>query len=665
LLLVECASALVIAPTLLIWLPRRRAPGARGTGLPEHGLDGLACGWIIAIGATCLALHATQHDAAAGWLIAAAFFGPMFSALRGRAAAAAAALVLAAVVILGVRGRLHPEIDGWALEQGLLPAWLMLSIGAVYVHLLCAMAAERQRQTRALQDAAHRSEIAGLPNVRGLQRMLAKLAGGRVARPFRALELALPDVARFGELAGRAAMLELETSAAIRLQQAFAGRAPVIAHLATGRFAVLVPASVEHDDLRERIRAAIDARPFRLAGRALGLRAAVGVIDVPAGVRADPEAILPALSLAQQRAAASPSRFHACPLDAEELRQVWLDLDEELVVRRAIDAGRIRLLAQAIEAVQPDPAMPGLRYEVFARLLDEAGTEMAPARFLPVVERAGLAREFDTLVIRTVLAALAADRDLQFDTRTCAINITGPTLADPGFARTLQQMLVAQSIAPCLIALEISDTEALAGSTVAQASLQRLAALGIGIAFDDFGAGLASFEHLKRFRPQALKIDGPFVQGLGDEALDRELVQAIVRVARAIGARTVAEWVETDALRERLAALGVDDLQGFAIGRPKPLAELGAEYRARMGVTATTPTLATTVALTTRTRVAAPHPGLASPHNAPTMAADFGVPSLSDQAVSAAMSQQASPFDAPPMPPAPRHETDAGMMLPV
>ena len=98
--------------------------------------------------------------------------------------------------------------------------------------------------------------------------------------------------------------------------------------------------------------------------------------------------------------------------------------------------------------------------------------------------------------------------------------------------------------------------------------------IGLSIAVDDFGTGLATFDYLRKFKPQWLKIDGSFVRSIETDALNREIVQSIVRVAHVIGAQTVAEYVESDAIGQQLAALGVDCLQGYAIGKPMPLDDL-------------------------------------------------------------------------------------------
>jgi EAL domain-containing protein (putative c-di-GMP-specific phosphodiesterase class I) len=107
--------------------------------------------------------------------------------------------------------------------------------------------------------------------------------------------------------------------------------------------------------------------------------------------------------------------------------------------------------------------------------------------------------------------------------------------------------------------------------------MRRLRRIGCGVALDDFGTGLSSLSYLRQLPVTTLKIDGSFVRDILKDTRSESMVQAIAQLARGMGITTVAEYVETDELRHRIAALGVDYGQGFAIGRPTPLQEVLAE----------------------------------------------------------------------------------------
>jgi EAL domain-containing protein (putative c-di-GMP-specific phosphodiesterase class I) len=104
--------------------------------------------------------------------------------------------------------------------------------------------------------------------------------------------------------------------------------------------------------------------------------------------------------------------------------------------------------------------------------------------------------------------------------------------------------------------------------------MQRLRKLGCSFALDDFGTGLSSLVYLKSLPVDVLKIDGAFVRDAGINPRTESMMRAIAQLARTMGMETVAEYVETDELRARMAALGVDYGQGFAIGRPVPVRQV-------------------------------------------------------------------------------------------
>jgi EAL domain-containing protein (putative c-di-GMP-specific phosphodiesterase class I) len=108
----------------------------------------------------------------------------------------------------------------------------------------------------------------------------------------------------------------------------------------------------------------------------------------------------------------------------------------------------------------------------------------------------------------------------------------------------------------------------------ARAFAEQLGALGVRMALDDFGSGFGSFYYLKHLPVDYLKIDGEFIRGLSANPVDQEVVKAIVMLARAVGRRTIAEFVPDAATLELLADFGVDLAQGFHIGHPRPVEAL-------------------------------------------------------------------------------------------
>jgi Amt family ammonium transporter len=133
--------------------------------------------------------------------------------------------------------------------------------------------------------------------------------------------------------------------------------------------------------------------------------------------------------------------------------------------------------------------------------------------------------------------------------------------------------LAEHRVPPEVICFELTETVAITNLGVAVQFINELRALGCRFALDDFGSGLSSFAYLKSLPVDFLKVDGHFVRGIAHDSIDRAMVEAVNRIGHEMGLRTIAEFVETQAVLDCLRELGVDYAQGYAISRPRPLAE--------------------------------------------------------------------------------------------
>jgi diguanylate cyclase (GGDEF)-like protein len=247
-----------------------------------------------------------------------------------------------------------------------------------------------------------------------------------------------------------------------------------------------------------------------------------------------------------------------------------------LVVQRlhqALEKDRFVLFAQPILPLAEEGGEP--RFELLLRMLDEAGEILPPEKFLSAAERYQMLPQIDRWVIKNALAALRPQaRMLQGRATRFSINVSGPSIADEDFLTYLESALRKSGLPPSSICFELTETAAVSNLARADRLMQRMRALGCTFALDDFGTGLSSLTYLKSLPVTTLKIDGSFVRDSANNPRTEAMVRAIAQLAHTMGMETVAEYVETDELRMRMTALGVDYGQGFAIGRPVPLTEV-------------------------------------------------------------------------------------------
>ena len=239
-------------------------------------------------------------------------------------------------------------------------------------------------------------------------------------------------------------------------------------------------------------------------------------------------------------------------------------------LRHALAHDRFRLEAQVI--VPLNGAVAGPKYELLLRMTDEDGESISPEKFLSAAERYQLAPAIDRWVVRRVLQTLAPQAAELVRRGACfAVNISGQSVGDAEFCAFLEVALRDSGLPPSLLSFELTETAAVANIVRAEALIRRLRELGFDVALDDFGRGLSSLTYLKTLPATCLKIDGTFVRDVVGDDRAQAMLSAIVRLAQAMGLRTVAECVENDAIRDVVRQLGVEYGQGFSIGRPAPL----------------------------------------------------------------------------------------------
>jgi PAS domain S-box-containing protein len=228
-------------------------------------------------------------------------------------------------------------------------------------------------------------------------------------------------------------------------------------------------------------------------------------------------------------------------------------------IRSAIEHDRLVLHSQPIVELATGRVV---QEELLLRMRGEDGELIMPGRFLPPAERFNLAPELDRWVIGRAVR-MARERRVE-------VNLSAQSIGDPALPDYIEAQLAAAGADPAGVVFEITETAAAQDLDQARRLAERLSELGCGFALDDFGTGYGSFTYLKHLPVSYIKIDMEFVRTLRADSPDRQVVSAIVDVARNFGIETIAEGVESREVLELLKTLGVDYAQGFLLGRPTP-----------------------------------------------------------------------------------------------
>jgi PAS domain S-box-containing protein len=238
-------------------------------------------------------------------------------------------------------------------------------------------------------------------------------------------------------------------------------------------------------------------------------------------------------------------------------------LQSSELIYSALAEGRFVLYAQPIVHLA---SMTSARAELLIRLrpVIDDGELLAPGSFLPAAERFGLITLIDEWVVdRAIEFARAGHR--------VTVNVSARTVSSDDQVDRIEQAIVAGTECASNLVFEITETSVADNLDAARSFATRIRALGSAIALDDFGVGHGTFTYLRHLPVDYLKIDMQFVRNLLSDPEDRQVVQAIVGVARQFGIETIAEGVEDQATMATLRSMGVDYAQGFLTGRPMEL----------------------------------------------------------------------------------------------
>ena len=241
-------------------------------------------------------------------------------------------------------------------------------------------------------------------------------------------------------------------------------------------------------------------------------------------------------------------------------------------IQEAIEHNRLVLYCQKVVSTKPEQSTTQ-SYEILIRIITEKNKIIDAENFVVIAEKFNLMVIIDRWILSHIFECY--DKQLAaLEGGYFSINISANSLNDPGFLPYLLGIIKKSALPPERLCFEITETAAMSRISKTMEAVSAIQAIGCKIALDDFGVGLSSFSYIKNFSVNIIKIDGSFVKNVVHAEVDKAIVQTMNEMAHRLGMQTVAEYVENQDILRVISEIGVDFLQGHAIGKPEPLSKL-------------------------------------------------------------------------------------------
>ena len=233
-------------------------------------------------------------------------------------------------------------------------------------------------------------------------------------------------------------------------------------------------------------------------------------------------------------------------------------------IRKALSNNQFVLLTQVIVPLNPDHK-PMLEFLI--RLKTSGGRLAPPKAFIPAAERYEMMYDIDLWVINQAMTIISRQQKKQ-DTLIYTINLSAQSLAHDDLGRVIENSLRRHQIQADQLCFETTESAIISHHEKALHLIKHLRSLGCHFAIDNFGAGLSSFNYLKKLPVDFIKIDGSLIRNICNDVIDKSMVRTISHIGHILNFQIVAEWVEDEITLSMLKELGVDYAQGFHISKP-------------------------------------------------------------------------------------------------
>jgi diguanylate cyclase (GGDEF)-like protein/PAS domain S-box-containing protein len=429
---------------------------------------------------------------------------------------------------------------------------------------------QRRSEAKIVHMALH-DALTGLPNrVLFNQRLELALSRARRGDIVAAHLLDLDHFKNVNDTLGHPSgdqLLKLVTERLRRLVR----ETDTIARMGGDEFAILQVGVPQVADAAALARRIIDtvSEPYEIDSQQVVIGTSVGIAIGP-GDGGTPDQLMRNADLALYRAKGDGRGafcFFEAGMDAKVRERRAMEYD----LRKALVAGEFELFYQPMVNLESNKISG---FEALIRWRHPERGLVSPAAFISLAEEIGFINPLGDWAIRQACATAARwPADVKV-----AVNLSPVQFRGAGLVQTVVNALAASGLPAQRLELEITESTLLQDSEATLAMLYQLREVGVSIAMDDFGTGYSSLSYLQSFPFDRIKIDRSFIKDITDGVGSLNIVRAVAALARGLGMETTAEGVETEQQREKVAAEGCTEMQGFLFSRPRPAREIEELY---------------------------------------------------------------------------------------
>jgi len=429
---------------------------------------------------------------------------------------------------------------------------------------------ERRIVEARLQHLVNHDDLTGLGNRRRLEQQL-ELVVAQARKKGQISALLYIDLDHFkviNDAEGHAAgdRLLIEVANVFRHE---IGTAGLLARISSDEYTVLFEDITEEETLKiaERARQVMEQFQFTTNNNTYHIGASIGVAIInPGEIVTSSEILARADQACYVAKTHGRNVVHLFSKEDTEMLTLRSAIHWVPLIRDALANNKFKLVFQPVLDLKNKTVT---HYETLIRMIGNDGKLLEPSNFIPVAEKMGLIHDIDLWVVNRAIDILH-ELPEQHKNTSFNINLSSHAFQDTALLPLLKEKLAQTGIDAGRITFEITETAAVANFSQTREMIMNIRELGYRFALDDFGSGFSSFNYIKEFPVDYLKIDGAFITNLLHDQVDQTLIKSMIEIARKLNKKTVAEFVENRKVLDLLIEYGADYAQGYFIGKPSP-----------------------------------------------------------------------------------------------